>query len=184
MILISILDLRLWKPLSRTANPQVYTHRLPAEQIAIIEREFPLWLTELLKYKVKRAIELQQFPVPYKPLNPDYREWKMATGLKPGFWQATDFLRKSIAVWYDPATHTHHIGFPPDLLHPTSRIPVAAIARRLEQGDKSRHLPPRPLFTPIAETMSRNIRRHLREFLSMHHPDKMHLLDAHLLRDT
>lgn len=182
MILISVLDLHLWRPLSRTGNADTYTHQLTLDQIAIIEREFPLWLCELLKYKVKRAITLQQFPVRYKPLNKDYVEWKKATGLKPGFWQATDFLRRSISVWYDAPTNTHHIGFPPTLLHPSDRTPVAAIARRLEQGDKARNLPPRPLFTPIADTMSRNIRRHLREFLSMHHANKMYLLDAHLVR--
>lgn len=181
MILISILDLRLWKPLSRSVDAPAYRHLLSPDALAVIERDFPLWLTELLKYKVKRAIELQQFPVKYKPLNADYVEWKKATGLKPGFWQATDFLRKSIKVWYDASTHTHHIGFPPDLLHPTDRTPVAAIARRLEVGDRKQHLPPRPLFTPIAESMSRNIRKHLREFLSMHHPDKLGLLDPQLL---
>lgn len=181
MILISILDLRAWKPLSRQADHAVYTHKLPPEQIAIIEREFPLWLCELLKYKVKRAIALQQFPTKYKPLNKDYVEWKKAQGLKPGFWQATDFLRQSIKVWYDVSTATHHIGFPPSLLHPTDRTPVAAIAQRLEKGDRRQNLPPRPLFTPIAAEMSRNIRRLLREFLQRHHPTKMHLLDAHLV---
>lgn len=182
MILISILDLRLWRPLSRTKSLKSakFDHSITPQQFDTIEKEFPVWLSQLFKYQVKRAITLQKFPVKYKPLNSDYKAWKSATGLHVGFWQATDFLRQSISVWYEASTHTHHIGFPPDLIHPSSQIPVATIARRLEKGDLHYNLPARPLFIPISHSISRNIRRHLAEFLRLHHPTIARQLDSEI----
>ena len=179
MILIDVIGLKEWQPLSRTNRVDRLVAEVADTDLEKLNHEFAQWLLALLKYQVKQAIKLQKFPRQYKPLSPDYRDHKQASGLKPGFWQATGFLSEELQVWQDPSTRVWHIGWPPTLKHKASPDQfVADIARRLEQGDPRRKLPARPLFTPLAQNIAKGIFRYFTTFIHQHHPHLLSLIDA------
>lgn len=178
MIVLDVIGLRTWQPLSRTNKVDRLVASLSGTDLDKLDKEFAQWLLQLLKYQVRQAIKLQKFPRAYKPLSPDYKDFKQANNLKPGFWQATGFLSEELTVWQG-TNGTWHIGWPPTLKHKASPDQlVADIARRLELGDKKRRLPPRPLFTPLAENIAKGIFRYFTTFVHQHHPEFFPLIDA------
>lgn len=177
MILITLPSLKTWKPLSQTHHFDRLADSLASEAYQALQDRYAQWLLQLLKHQVKEAIKKQKFPKPYKPLNPGYKDMKHHLGLKPGFWQATGFLQDSLTVWQDG--QGHHIGWPPGLRHKASPDEdVAEIAKRLELGDKDRNLPPRPLFTPLANHIAKSVSRYFVVFLQRHHPDYLAYVDT------
>lgn len=180
-ILIDILRLKQWRPLSRTLDH--YAHHLSDEDYYRVDQLFPRWLLGLYRARIRDAINFQRFPRQYAPLSPAYVAWKDREGLKPGFWRATGFLVDHLTYWHDPKQDCHHIGFRPRLLHPTSGELVWKIAQRLELGDAKQHLPARPLFIPIADQLRRNIRRHFLQYCTKRAPHLKALLDPQLLAE-
>lgn len=170
MIIISIIGIKEWKPLSRTHKLDRLIEDLSPEQLNLLHADFAKWSCEFIKYRAKECVRRQIFPVKYAPLNGDYVRWKDKNGLKPGFWQATGTLANTMQVWETTGQENHwNIGWPPSVKHDNG-FPIQSIAQRLERGDKATNLPGRPLFTPLAEAYSKRIMRYFADFAARHYP--------------
>lgn len=171
-ILVRILSVKDWAPLSRTKKLDELREVLVAGGLDIylfnIQKEFAHWIADLLKFRVREAINKQNFPVKYKPLSPAYVAKKKKEGGKSGFWRNTEFLVHNIKVWESPSA-VFNVGFPKHLKHKSSNEFLVDIARSLEFGVKERNLPARPLFTPYARIISKSIIRYFVIFLKSYH---------------
>lgn len=174
LILIDVANLKDWRPLSRTNLPSglpypfgPYENPFTPQEVMWVNVEFPRWLLELYRYQIRRAIKLQQFPYKYPALSEGWDKYKRKHKLAKGFWEATHALTESLSAWQDnPNIGYWHIGVPDHIKHPLSGTPIAIIIQALENGVPENNLPPRPLFVPIARQVSRNMGRHLEQFLT------------------
>ena len=168
LILIKILRLRDWKPLSRTNKLDRLVDVLTEQQEDLLFSEFSFWLLEVYKRRVQYAIKHQQFPMQYAPLSIAWKVKKEKRGWHKGFWIASGMLMRNLRVW--KYAGIYHIGFPEHHIHPVHNRPYASICRSLEMGAPARGLPARPLFTPIAMKLSRNIFYLFRTYLRLNKP--------------
>lgn len=174
MILLDVAGVKDWKAFSKSKKWEKFLDGLPSSGVDKLEREFSFWLLTELKNRVRLAIRTQKFPVRYAPLNKEYVAQKKARGEFTGFWNATGFLCEHIKVWSREGRY--HIGFPERDRHPKGGYFMAELVRGLELGDKKANRPPRPLFTPIARQMSKDVWALFETFISQKHPSlKPHL---------
>lgn len=174
MILLDVAGVHEWKVFSKSKKWGDFIDSLSAVQVERLEKEFSFWVLKELRDRVRWAIRTQKFPVKYPPLNKDYVAQKKARGEFTGFWAATGFLCEHIKVWSHNGKY--HIGFPERDKHPKDGYYLAELVKGLEEGDKKANRPPRPLFTPIARQMSREIWKVFESFISQKHPALKHLL--------
>lgn len=156
-LIINILSLKDWKPLSRTRKFDALWANITHEEEVDLRKKFGVFLAKMLAEQAQKAIRSQRFPVKYKPLNKDYKAWKESAGRKTGFWQSSEFLCNHIKAWFNKSSGEVQIGFPPRLKHPDNGEYVAEIARTLEMGTKDKKIPPRPLFTPLARNIEKSV---------------------------
>jgi hypothetical protein len=182
MILIKILNIRDWKPLSATHKLDKLLTELEPKQINKLEWDFVNWLLRLYKVRLQEAIKTQRlgtrsFRQRYKPLSKDYVRSKKRKGQKTGMWEATGFLLKSITSWRHRGKY-YVIGFKRGIKHPSNpKMDVAKIAIILEKGSQKRNIPPRPLFVPTARMLSKDIFKLFKRFARENRPKLMKYLE-------
>lgn len=170
MIVLDILQLREWRPLSRTTRLDLLLATLDPVALQDLEAAFARWLLELLRYQVRQAIKRQIFPRVYEPLSDSWVEQKRHQGLKPGFWIATGQLESTIKVWLSPETGRWTIGWPEGVRHKANpKVDCADIAKWMERGTVK--MPARPLFVPLAESIGKSIVPRFTTFCVKHYPD-------------
>lgn len=168
--ILRVLDFKEWRPLSRSINVSAFSDNLSLLEQRELLLKFSQYLATLLKREIQNAIDSQRFPHKYAPLSPHYSSYKKNTGLRSGFWRATNFLNSNLTVYLDLlSTSTFIIGFPKDLKHPKSKFPLYLIALANEFGVPEKNLPARPLFLPKAQQLSKNISYIFEQFLKEHH---------------
>lgn len=182
MILIKILRIQDWKPLSATHKLDRLLTELEPEQINKLEWDFANWLLRVYKLKLQEAIKTQRlgtrsFRQRYKPLSKDYVKSKKRKGQSTGMWQATGFLLKSITFWRHRGKY-YVVGFKRGVKHPSNpKINVDQIAIILEKGSKKRNIPGRSLFIPVARMLSKDIFKLFKRFVREHRPKLMKYLE-------
>jgi hypothetical protein len=181
MILIKILNIRDWKPLSATHKLDKLLIELEPGQIDKLEWDFANWLLRIYKLKLQEAIKYQRigtktFKQLYKPLNQSYVQSKKKKGQDTGFWRASGFLFKSITFWRHRGKY-YVIGFKKGVKYPKSKTEVAKIAVMLEKGSPKRHIPSRPLFIPIARMLSKDIFKLFKRFVRENRPKLIKYLE-------
>ena len=183
MILIEIIHLYKWAPLSHSARVQPLLTTLTEAQADALMEEFGTFILYYFKSRVRAAIKTQQFSRArfdqvFQPLTPKYRAFKKREKLRPGFWEATGYLERYLQTWRTPEGN-FAIGFKPHIKHPRwpNHPEVWKIVQTLELGSKEKGIPPRPLFHPIAREISKSIYRdHFKEFIKRKHPEWVDLL--------
>ena len=134
-----------------------------------IHRWFSLFVADTAAKMLREAIIRQRYIWLWTPLNEKYKAWKIKVGLLPGMWEATLQLANSIMSYWSGSRNAWVVGINPLLYYRGTkgkRGPrVLDVAYWLEYG--TRHIPPRPLFRPIADWISRHIRRLWFKFLWM-----------------
>ena len=168
LILIRIIRLREWSPLSKTRRLDYLLDNITEQQSENLYDDFAHWLLEVYRRRVQNTIRTQRFPVNYAPLSPAWKKKKEKKGWHSGFWIATGMLMRNLKVWKYGGVY--HIGFPEHHVHPVHGRPYASICRSLEAGVPVAGIPARPLFTPIGQRMSRDIFYLFRTFLRMNRP--------------
>lgn len=180
-ILIRILNIAEWRPLSKSPKAEEFLSNLSEKEQDQLMNDFALYLLRLYQSMIQHAIEAQSFRTPdgtlgmtFQPLSSKWRKKKRQMGLRPGFWEATGKIQKSITYWRR-ADGSYVIGFRPQTRHPLSGQRVDVIARTLERGYLPRNLPPRPLFIPIARAINKDIYNHFQRFIKLKYPQLKNL---------
>ena len=169
LILIRVATFAEWRPLSRTVRLDRLLGRLTDAQAMELYGEFAYFLLAYYRKVLQRAIKRQEFPVKYVPLTPRWVEFKRARGMKAGFWQATENLRRNIRVWMQDGVW--NIGFQANQRHPVWGRPYGQILHGLERGNPKMGLPARPLFVPLADRLSRSVVSVFQVFIRSRHPE-------------
>lgn len=170
--LLEITNLKTYAPLSRTKKyDNLWTQISEAEEDTI-RLEFTKFLARELVSEVKKAVHLQRFKVIYKPLSEKYAKQKKMLGRKTGFWQNTGYLIDNLTMWKVPKEDVYKVGYPKDKLHPISKTPLSHIMYILEKGSTKRNIPARPLFTPIMETIMKDVTHKFYVFLKSYRNGK------------
>jgi len=175
--------LAVWQPLSRTHRFDMFLQEVPLDIQIRIAHAFATHVLLIMKRDVKEAIRRQVFPgAPYRPLSLKWAERKRRMGLQAGYWRAGGFLTRSLSVWRETRGGlVHCIGWKPGTPHPgyaghPGGTECAVIARALEMGSRDRHIPARPLFTPIAANLSRRISAIFVDFIHRRFPQYDYLI--------
>ena len=128
-----------------------------------VNEDFAKYILNMYKDRLKRAIQLQRFPVQYVPLSPKYVGFKRKKGWNTGFWKATGYLQRNLHVWVDSGNY--NIGFKAYQIHPVHKKAYSMICMELEYGNPQLGIPSRPLFTPIAERLEQELPQLFEQFL-------------------
>ena len=174
MILIKVLRVKEYRPLSRTTRINILQEHLSIEEMNLLETQFAKYLIGVIRYNVDQAIVKQKlgprtFYSRYKPLSKRWKAAKKRHGLAQGFWRATTFLQNNIRIWQ--AGEVSYIGFPDNIIHPRNGQSLHIISLALELGSKKRNIPARPLFKPVSENISKNIFAYFTQFIKLFHPE-------------
>lgn len=151
MIYIQTLD-RHWSP----------GEKMLASQSQSVRKAFERYIAYLFVDEVRLAINTQRYKSKWKPLSPQYLQYKIRRGLSPHMWESTTQLKNSVQVMGEGSS-TITIGWDKRTLHKTSKIPLYKLARYMEYG--TRRIPPRPLFRYLLEYISKNISRYWKKFV-------------------
>ncbi|MFA5071172.1 MAG: hypothetical protein WC511_02265 [Candidatus Pacearchaeota archaeon] len=179
IILIEVVDLYTWEPLSKNSRAQTLLRELDSNRVREVTEGFALYLLNFLKSLVLNAIKMQKFPVRYAPLSPAYARRKLRKGWRHGFWQMTGFLQNHIEIW-KIQTNNYAIGFKHGIIHPETGAPIEDIVKWLEKGVPSHNQPARPLFYPLSAGISKHVYDvHFRRYIRDKHSDLVDLLDPY-----
>ena len=169
-ILLRLINSYEYSPLKRSAK---FAHLLnalsPSKQDKLIDG-FARYLSNEIVYQVTNAIKSQKFKVAFKPLSPQYLDYKRRNKLELGFWRSTSFLLNNIKYW--KYKDEFRIGWPNHLTYPNSNVKCVFVAKTLEFGTKVRKkdgtwggTPARPIFFPLVQYISKNIGFFLERYL-------------------
>lgn len=169
-ILIKVLGLLEWHPLSRSAKAIRFEDALIGMGLDPnpIKEDFAVKLAATLAVLVKKAIDEQRFKKQYEPLSEPYAKRKKQSGGKQGFWRNTEYLVNHIDAWKDSDGELN-VGFRETQKHPSGSS-LSMIATVLELGYPDKNIPARPIFTPIARAMGKDISIYFKKYLAQHHP--------------
>lgn len=170
LIFLRIIDSIEYNPLSRSAEFSVLINSLSATQKSSLLHGFSKFLCSEIVRQISESIKTQRFKVHFKPLTPQYIDFKKKNKLEEGFWKSTGFLVNHLSYWkYE---NEWRIGFQKNVKHGESKIPVVSIAKHLEFGTQKRKkdgtvggIPARPVFTPVIKNVSKNISFYLHKYL-------------------
>lgn len=178
-ILIDVLSLLEWKPLSRSVRMQTFTELVSELGYSPIDiqRGFGRALAATLAVLVREAIRSQKFKRKYEPLSEKYLKRKKRKGWHLGFWRASGYLMENIDVWEDKKDHAIYVGFLDTKIHPESGTSCAVIARTLETGSEKRNIPARPLFSDLARALGKDVSRWFRKYLIREWPHLVPIWD-------
>jgi hypothetical protein len=176
MILINIVGLKEWKPLSNSKGFHAFVQHFVGKPRVLeeIERNFVMWVLSEFKRNIQARVKAQSFPVKYEPLNAAYKAQKQKQKLNTGFWVATGFLMEHLKVWRYGNKYT--IGFDSKVKHPENGELLVEIVKRLELGCVKTNLPARPLFLPIAKSYGKHMYANFERFIKFRYPNYYPLL--------
>jgi hypothetical protein len=177
VLILRIEDNRIWRPGSRKIASLAH---LPLETKTLLVGEFAKFMAREYAEALVRAIENQRFKRFWKSLTKRYLNFKKAMGWSTKIWEATELLKNSIGAWrvYRPI-NGFAVGIKQNVYYTTEtgkRIRVLDVARWMEygtgeqaEGGKGKAgwpgMPPRPLFRPMRDSMSKHIDRYWRVFV-------------------
>lgn len=178
-ILIDVLSVMEWRPLSRSIKMQTFSDRASELGYSLydIQKGFGRALAATLAVLVREAIRTQKFKRKYDPLSEKWKKRKERKGWHHGFWRASGYLMENIDVWEDRKDHAIYVGFLDTKMHPESGSSCAVIARALEKGSEKNNLPARPLFTDLARALGKDVTRWFRKFLLREYPHLVPIWD-------
>lgn len=154
-------------PIDRSTVPLQSRIRL-VPKLKDIQHEFAKYLAGVIQFEVQRAIETQRYKWNWTPLSERYLKSKIRRGESLNIWEATGYLKNNITVWKSGSRYV--VGLRTWAKNPINGQPLYVIAKSLEMGVPSRNIPPRPLFRPIFNFVTKNIGRYLDHFLRTYEP--------------
>lgn len=137
------------------------THMLNSRAKSKYMEEFTKYMASELQRELVRAIDTQRFKYKWKPLNVKYLKYKKKHNLSLKTWEATGLLKDSIRVY--KYGNVYLVGIDKRRKYKGTPVRIYDVAVRLEYGTST--IPARPLFRPIVEHMSKNIRSYWYKFL-------------------
>ena len=122
---------------------------------------FDKWIAEKIADLTKTAIKEQRWKNKWKPLNSQYKAWKIKKGLDPRILIAYGYYLNSIKVYKSGKDWV--VGVDPFQIHPKTGIRMKKLARYLEYGTSK--MPARPHWRPAFEYIRKHINRYIKEYL-------------------
>jgi len=124
--------------------------------------EFALYVSNILKDELVRAVDNQRYAHDWEPLSVPYYEYKERNNLSLKIWEATSLLKDSIEVLRK--RDYFEVGVSKTQVYPGTLVRVYRVARYMEYGTQD--MPARPLFRPLVRYIRKNIRRYWNKFAS------------------
>jgi hypothetical protein len=181
-LVLDVEDGRIWSPGERTIGRMTL---LPKKTADTIRRWFAKFVAKEYVRKLGEAIDGQRYKDAWHPLSREWLDVKERMGWSWKIWEATGRLKEHIGMWYGSRGWT--IGVDPDAVYPheywkDKRLRVKWVAQWMEYGTGERAedgkgepgwpgMPPRPLFRPLRERMSKDMPRFWEVFLEEHGED-------------
>ncbi len=125
------------------------------------EKGFDRWLAGEIEQLVEKVIKEQKWKYKWKPLNPDYKMWKIRKGLDRRIFIAYGYYLDSIKVYQ--SGHDWVVGVDPFRIHMKTGIRMKKLARYLEYGTSK--MPARPHWRPAYEYVRKHIDRYVKKYL-------------------
>lgn len=147
---IPVIDVE-WEPGIRLAKGDLQMY-LP---------EFAKYMAVVMADELVRAVNSQRFRAKWEPLSIGYLKYKKKHHLSTKIWEATEVLKDNIKAYRYRDRWV--VGIPKYIKYPGTNLRVYKVAQFIEFG--TTRMPPRPLFRPIVDYLSKNIRRYWLRFL-------------------
>lgn len=137
-------------------------YRLAQDDMREYLPEFSRYMAGVMSDELVKAIDSQRYSGRWAPLSIPYIANKKRRNLSPKIWEASGVLKDSIQAY--KYRDQWVVGIPKHLTYPGTTLRIYQVAQYLEYGTSK--MPPRPLFRPIVEYLSKNIRRYWDRFLA------------------
>lgn len=171
---------KIWTPGKKKA---LALKHLPVKVREKLFDYFTQYMVDVYAEELVKAIDSQRFKRLWEDLTTRYLKHKKDMGWSTKIWEATGLLKNSITYWRVHRTpKAVAIGIKAGVLYPTEtgkRLEVRKVAQWMEygtgeqaEGGKGKNgfpgMPPRPLFRPMRDRMSKDISRYWRKFIHLY----------------
>lgn len=166
--LIRIGDVLDYRPMSRSKAMLEYAAEIlntPRYDARYLQMDFAVYLASVLRLRVEDSINRQKigrvaFKHIYPKLSEEYNESKPRRA-RNKFWWNTRHLVDHLTVWR--TGDVVRVGFKGNAYYPGTRTRVLQVVLWMEKGTKT--MPARPLFTPHARFISRNVSEYFKRYM-------------------
>lgn len=146
-----------WKPGSILATDEERKHL----------RKFAKYMADVMAMELQKAIDKQSYIYNnyknWEPLSIGYYEYKKKKNLSLNMWEATSLLKDSITYWR--SNNVWVVGVNRRKYYPDTLVKVHTVIRWMEYGTNK--MPARPLFRPVRDRLSKDIRMYWNRFKKM-----------------
>lgn len=192
-LILTVEDNALWAPGKRKIKQ---LGRVPDGFKLRLLKMFTSYMASVYVTELVIAIDTQRYWDVWEPLNERYLEFKKAMGWSENTWERTSLLKESI-TWWSVGKKGYAVGINKKAVYKLENgetLPVRLVAQWMEYGTgeqaergngKQGHkgMPPRPLFRPLRERLSRDIHRWYSKFIDEYAEDIDDILVYSTLED-
>jgi len=137
-----------------------------AEERKYLSR-FAKYMSDVMSMELEEAIDNQSYIYNkyqnWEPLSIAYYEHKRKNNLSLKIWEATSLLKESITYWR--SDNNWVVGVPRNIYYQKTGVKVHTVVRWMEYGNE--RMPARPLFRPVRDRLSKDIRMYWERFKKM-----------------
>ncbi len=178
-LILPVEDDRLFSPGKRKIGAM---KRFPIEFRRALLKYFAVFMADVYAAELVKAIDSQRFKRNWPPLSPKYLAFKEEMGWSLKIWERTSLLKDSITFWrVKTPVSGFAVGIKPGVTYTVGKnkkkLEVRKVAQWMEfgtgekaEGGKGTRgwpgMPPRPLFRPLRERLSKDISRHFSRFVN------------------
>ena len=163
---LDIENFRIWRPGSRKIMNLTKVSK--KFKVALL-KHFTIYMADQYVEALQKAITSQRFKDDWAPLTKRYLSWKKEMGFSKKIWECTELLKDSISYWR--VDNGFAIGIKRNAMYKTETgktLEVRKVAQWMEYGTGDRAeggkgtpgwpgMPPRPLFRPLRDNISKKI---------------------------
>jgi len=128
---------------------------------------FARFMADVMSMRLEEAIDRQSYIYNnyknWEPLSIEYYKYKERKNLSLKIWEATSLLKNNITYWR--SDNNWVVGVPRNIYYEDTGVRVHTVVRWMEYGTIK--MPARPLFRPVRDRLSKDIRMYWERFKKM-----------------
>jgi len=128
---------------------------------------FAKYMSEVMAIELQKAIDNQKYVYNsyknWEPLSIAYYKHKEKHNLSLKIWEATSLLKNNITYWR--SNNMWVVGVDRNKYYPKTLVKIHTVIRYMEYG--THKMPARPLFRPVKDRLSKDIRMYWERFKKM-----------------
>jgi len=178
-LILNIENDKIWNPGQKMIGD---LKKVPVRFKKALLKYFTMFMADIYASELVRAIKEQRYKDTWEPLSEAYLKLKQRKGWSLNIWERTSLLVNSISFWSSDGGRSYSVGIKPGIKYKeenNEELEVRSVAQWMEYGTGERAeegkgkkgwpgMPPRPLFRPLREHISRHISDWFSKFVDVY----------------